>query len=267
MQRSLLFILIALLPACSTPEATQTTQTPTIELDRDSTYAFDNSRNALDWPGSYFGALPYSNADRIETILTLNEGGSYRLSATPISKTRSAFELSGRFDWFGGGAKIQLRDTPDDLPALFLVGEGQLVPLDRQGNAGNGPQATESTLIKADPQLFGRRWDLIDYSLEPAAMDSARSHDAELEFSPDGQLSGSGGCNRLVGRFRLGPDESLRFSGVATTRMACPNLKQEQEFLTVLDRVRHFRLAPGGSILNLFDANMEAVARFGSRTE
>jgi uncharacterized lipoprotein NlpE involved in copper resistance len=38
-----------------------------------------NSRNSLDWAGTYEGVLPYADCPGTKTRLTLNYDGSYRL--------------------------------------------------------------------------------------------------------------------------------------------------------------------------------------------
>src|SRR5690606_18798136 len=38
----------------------------------------DNSRNSLDWAGTYRGVLPCADCEGIETVITLAEDGSFR---------------------------------------------------------------------------------------------------------------------------------------------------------------------------------------------
>ena len=63
-----------------------------------------------------------------------------------------------------------------------------------------------------------------------------------LEIAPEGRVSGSGGCNRIVGTARIdGP--AMTFSQMASTKMACPAavMMQEQKFLAALAQVRRWR--------------------------
>ncbi len=66
------------------------------------------------------------------------------------------------------------------------------------------------------------------------------------------RVSGSGGCNRLVGTFELG-DTTLRFGPLATTRMVCaPDvMEREDVFLRVLAETSRYELA--GTTLALLD--------------
>jgi copper homeostasis protein (lipoprotein) len=75
----------------------------------------------------------------------------------------------------------------------------------------------------------------------------------------ESSVTGSGGCNRLVGSFALAEDE-LRFGALATTRMACSEtlMEREQHFLAALARVTAYRLEERSLALL---AGAEVVAR------
>lgn len=50
---------------------------------------------------------------------------------------------------------------------------------------------------------------------------------ANISFAAD-RISGTAGCNRLMGGYKV-DGQSLSLSGIATTRMACPQPQMEQE--------------------------------------
>ena len=78
----------------------------------------------------------------------------------------------------------------------------------------------------------------------------------------EAQVTGSGGCNRLVASFALDEDE-LRFGALATTRMACSKsvMQRERDFLAALARVTAYELeAPLLALL----AGDERLARLTS---
>ncbi|WP_280747499.1 META domain-containing protein [Parabacteroides sp. PF5-9] len=56
-------------------------------------------------------------------------------------------------------------------------------------------------------------------------------------------LSGNAGCNRMTGsiEYNEAMPNIIKFSQVATTRMACPNMKSENEFLGTLAKVVRFQ--------------------------
>jgi heat shock protein HslJ len=67
---------------------------------------------------------------------------------------------------------------------------------------------------------------------------------AELQLATDQErVSGSGGCNRLLGGFQL-DGERLRFSRLGSTRMACPPAAMafERRYTEALARVRRWSI-------------------------
>ena len=76
------------------------------------------------------------------------------------------------------------------------------------------------------------------------------------------QATGSGGCNRLFGGYRL-EGGRISFSGIATTRMSCPaGMEIEGEFLRALAEAETWNIS--GPELDLFDGGGEPVARFAA---
>ena len=77
-----------------------------------------------------------------------------------------------------------------------------------------------------------------------------------------GHVTGSGGCNRFTGGYESGAG-TLRFGALASTRMACPAMDTETEFLKALEGTRRFRLA--GRHLELLDEQGAVLARLEER--
>lgn len=79
-------------------------------------------------------------------------------------------------------------------------------------------------------ELNGKKLDP-DKSNQLIVIDVARNH-----------LSGNAGCNRMNGsiEYSAARKNIIKFPQVATTRMACPELKGEQEFLEALNKVVRF---------------------------
>lgn len=97
------------------------------------------------------------------------------------------------------------------------------------------PQASEP-----DAALLGTTWvltELIDGDGPDSAVSSVAA-EAELVLAEDDRLSGSTGCNRLMGGFALDGDTLTLTGPLATTRMACvdgPIATQERHVLEVLE--------------------------------
>ncbi|MBF4994422.1 META domain-containing protein [Arthrobacter gandavensis] len=83
---------------------------------------------------------------------------------------------------------------------------------DDSGAAGDTPSSSASST--ADPAAAEGVWGNPENSREPS-----------LELHGDGRLTGTDGCNRLMGRWAL-EDGTVRFQEVAMTMMACPDVDQ-----------------------------------------
>lgn len=104
--------------------------------------------------------------------------------------------------------------------------------------------------------LTGREWRVA------VIAGSVVAGEKPLAFSiaADGTVSGSGGCNRLMGRATI-DGSAVRFDPVATTRMACAPeiMQQESRLLAALESVRGWRI--DGDALELLDAVGASVIR------
>ena len=121
------------------------------------------------------------------------------------------------------------------------------------------PAAPTST----GPAIRGTDWRLVALGDKPvAAVDTQRA--ARILLRPDSkQVNGSGGCNRMFGVYELSGD-SLRFSGIGSTKMACKDaMDTEAAFFAALLRVATWKVA--GQQLDLSDASGALVARFEAR--
>ena len=73
-----------------------------------------------------------------------------------------------------------------------------------------------------------------------------------------GSISGFGACNRLMGSYTTGERRALKIGPVASTKMACPNLDQEQQFLRALESTTHYDM-DGPMLLLLSNGELHAV--------
>lgn len=83
-----------------------------------------------------------------------------------------------------------------------------------------------------------------------------------LEFAPDDKVMGQGGCNRYGGGVKF-DNTSLKFEGIAATRMACADpavMHQETQLFAAFSATHSFRKE--GSDLVLLDIDGKTVARF-----
>lgn len=75
-----------------------------------------------------------------------------------------------------------------------------------------------------------------------------------IDIGADGRLSGSGGCNRLAGQVKI-KGQTITFSRVGSTMMACPPavMDQERKFHDALAAARSWRVDPTRRKLALLD--------------
>ncbi|MCM4159561.1 copper resistance protein NlpE [Antarcticibacterium flavum] len=92
-----------------------------------------NSRNSLDWAGTYSGLLPCEDCRGIETLIEIKEDQTYRLIQRRTTREEDGpkEESTGNFTWNEQGSTIELVQEPN-MP-LLKVGENYLVPLDPRG--------------------------------------------------------------------------------------------------------------------------------------
>lgn len=93
-----------------------------------------NSRNAVDWAGTYEGVLPCADCPGIRTRLVLTPDGRYELRMQYIDRNVAPLLTSGRVAWNDGGSTITLA-TPGQRGPQFRVGEGRLLQLNADGSA------------------------------------------------------------------------------------------------------------------------------------
>lgn len=77
-------------------------------------------------------------------------------------------------------------------------------------------------------------------------------------YAEENRLAGIGACNRLTGSYTVGPKQALRIGPMAATRMACPGMERESEFIEALESATHYDM-DGPMLLLLADGELRAV--------
>ena len=128
---------------------------------------------------------------------------------------------------------------------IFLLAFGVLLSL------GCGAQrTTDATQMNPTP-LENVQWTLLQLDGE-AVKSGARGALTLSLGSKDRRLSGFAGCNRMIGGYEL-DGEAVKFTGMATTRMACIDLTPEEPLLRALAATTRWRVT--GNTLELSDAS------------
>jgi putative lipoprotein len=136
----------------------------------------------------------------------------------------------------------------------------------RMVRAGSSPDATApSAAAASSASLTNTYWKLLRLGdMTVTATGQQREPHMVLQAPEDGtrRLTGYGGCNRMVGSYRVDGEE-IAFEQLAGTLMACADgMETETAFHKALLGAR--RWAIRGEQLDLFDADGQRVALFES---
>ncbi len=240
MKKNIVFIgiiVIASLTACNTNQRSTRSQTTGIEV-ADPAH---NSRNSVDWAGVYKGLTPCADCPGIEDEIRLNEDLTYERLMVYLESGDSRFSDHGRFRWDESGSKIRLTsaDSPDQPGNWFRVGENHLTMLDMEGNPIESNIPEEMYVfqkIDLDHVVAEKYWKLVE--LNGKAISPVEEGQREAHFilkNQDNRVTGNTGCNVMNGSYWLSGENGIRFSQMATTRMACIGVEYEQEYLNVFE--------------------------------
>ena len=108
-----------------------------------------------------------------------------------------------------------------------------------------GCQSTKPVIANASggsEMLFMNQWNLIELEGKSAVITAGNQ--PHLLFFPGqiSRVSGSTGCNKLNGSFVLSAANSINFSSLATTKMACVGDNVESKFLEALGKVNSWAI-------------------------
>ena len=214
-------------------------------------------------PTRFSGDLPCADCAGIEFTLTLRPDGTFLSRAKYRGREGKAVEDLGRWSLQGNGTRLVLR-TGQRAPQQFAVKDSEtLRQLDIKGREIVSELNYDLKRAQdATTQLEGTDWTLIELGSTLAA-DGAGANRATLVLIADGKrLSGSSGCNRVVGTYELEKDV-LQFKPVGMTMMACldPLMLQEHAFIEALKSTSTYRivdatleLSDGGRVLARFES-------------
>jgi len=145
----------------------------------------------------------------------------------------------------------------EDGPPLLVRVQGHYDQRPKMEGAGSEEvlivdefkEITDATECPGGAALLETDWLLREITGESfaAGTDLSRAH---IMLQTDGKVSGSNGCNRLMGGFEISGDR-LTFGPIASTRRACPgdDMKLEAAFDKMLPQVQRWQLDDGRMLL------------------
>ncbi len=98
-------------------------------------------------------------------------------------------------------------------------------------------------------QLGGKEWNVTSIMGKTLTADDLTNGTPSLNFSDNGKLFGSTGCNTFAGSYKLN-GTSLSLEPGSMTKMFCPE-STEQDFLNAIKQVTNVKME--GSTLNLLN--------------
>ena len=130
-----------------------------------------------------------------------------------------------------------------------------------------GCTKTQQVLVREpaspSPGVEGR-WDLVSYGPAGSEATVLTASPIFIDFTSDGKISGSGGCNRYFGGWGIleGTKDTIRIWRTGSTKMACPEpvMTQEYVYLEELSRVSSYSME--GRDLRLYYHEGRGVLRF-----
>jgi len=224
-------------------------------------------------PATFVGVIPCADCPGIRYQINLLPDHSY-ISRMTYLERKTEFAEHGNWETADSGRTLVLHGQRGSREQFSLHDTDTLRKLDADGHAINSQlnydlkrsatfapiesQAKESAAVA----LEGTDWKLISLGETPIHSASKQQEPSLLLAAENHRVSGSGGCNRLMGGYELSGDQ-LTFSKMAGTMMACAGgMDTEKALLNALARVKKWKIT--GQSLELFDSHGRLLARFES---
>lgn len=231
-------------------------------IEKDETAFADNSRNSLDWRGTYKGVLPCADCESLITELSIDED-SFKIVRIYKGKNSIPIIHKGKIEWNKEGNKICCISEHEKI--CFLVGENKLLQLDKMGNKIEGGLADKYVLSKENlavstvpitetiwllETINGKKIPLSDKNQQPLSLKLGAA---------DNRFEAFMGCNRIGGAYDIKGNYSIQFFKAMSTMMACENMQTELNFVNILPAISHYQLS--NDTLAFF-ANEKFVLKF-----
>jgi heat shock protein HslJ/uncharacterized membrane protein len=153
--------------------------------------------------------------------------------------------------------RIRMQSPGEPVEMLFELAEQP--PMAAIAEASQTDIAQETEIERAAVTLWGTAWRLENL----AGADMLDNTQATLEFPSEGRASGKGSCNRFNGVVTA-ESGTIRFGGLAATRMACAEgvMRQEDAYFAALREAERFEVE--GEALIIHAAGLPGPLRFAA---
>lgn len=190
-----------------------------------------NAKTSLDYAQSYQGMIPHFKGEVVSGVLTIKDEQHYTIKyGDPYAAV-----VSGTYEWTDGN-HIKIKD----IAATFKIEEGRVRVLPASGDKLANGKAEEVLSVVVAPtnaskfngSVQGPEWYISEFNGNP--VQAFESGKAFLLFSEDSRLGVFAGCNRMNGTYEL-VENKVVISRIASTMMACPDMKLESELGKALE--------------------------------
>ena len=102
-------------------------------------------------------------------------------------------------------------------------------------------------------QLLGKQWILKSFINEGKSIMLKPDSKITIQFDKD-EVTGSGGCNRYFGSYKITNTNSISIGPLAWTEMACPDImEQETKYLTAIQKISTIQVTENKLVLSSSD--------------
>jgi heat shock protein HslJ len=221
----------------------------------------EDSKNSLNWEGTYMGIIPCANCSGILVRIRLFSDGIYKMDYQYMEKEPNKETFEGTFQWSAEKNVITLDNLDKSaFPVYYKVDENSITQLDLNGHEITGQDAVNYVLAKINANLTGKLWKLTEIMGKPAPKtEDAKS--AYITFNDeDNQVSGNSGCNSFSGTYQLSPENKIAFSAMVATRMMCANMEIENKLNSIFPAIDSYTISENTLCLN--ESATTTLARF-----
>ncbi len=223
-------------------------------------------------PASLTGLLPCADCPGIRYQVALMPDKTFA-SCMAYEERNASFGDHGHWRLSDDGKVLVLEGShPGTVDQYSVRDPNTLRKLDAQGHEIESklnydltrtPRYTPVAACETgNLSLENTEWKLTDLAGAPVKSASQQAEAYLVLNSENHRVSGSGGCNRLMGSYELDGDR-LIFNQMASTMMACiKGMDTEKKFLDALDRVKTWKISE--QQLSLSDAGGKVIARFSA---
>lgn len=198
-----------------------------------------NSKNSLDWMGTYSGILPCADCMGIQTTIVLNEDNTFEKSFIYLGKSAGVQYQKGSFTWLEDGSSISIINL-DGANKTYKVEENQLRLLDLKGKKIEGHLEKDYLLQKSQSPIVNKYWKAVEIMGQVVNESENIKTEPYLILRSGGNFSGTGGCNSMFGGFTIIGKDGITFSNIAMTEMACSYEHYDDNLVEALTMSRQF---------------------------